>query len=327
MGELVSGVWHDVWYDRASTKGEFKRAQSQFRNWITSDGSAGPTGNAGFKAAPDRYHLYIALACPWAHRTMIFRKLKNLEDIIGLSIVHPDMLENGWEFKVEGKSTGDAINGFDFVHQIYSAADPAYSGRVTVPILWDKKTGTIVSNESSEIIRMFNSAFSKIAVKSPDYFPSELRDRIEEINTTIYSSVNNGVYRSGFATTQQAYENANKALFDTLDKLEVTLSDQRFLAGIIVTEADWRLFTTLIRFDVVYHGHFKTNIRRIEDYPNLSQYVRELYQIPGVAETVDFEQIKRHYYVSQTSINPTQIVPMGPEIDYSRAHTRGKISA
>jgi len=322
MGKLVKGIWHDVWYDTKATKGEFKRAQSQFRNWITADGSAGPTGQAGFKAEPDRYHLYISLACPWAHRTLIFRKLKHLEDIISLSIVHPDMLENGWEFKVEGKSQGDDINRFDFLHQIYSRVDPEYSGRVTVPILWDKKTGTIVSNESSEIIRMFNSAFVDIADEAPDYCPQNLRDKIDAINAIIYPNVNNGVYRSGFATTQTAYENANTTLFKTLDELEKTLGPQRFLLGDAVTEADWRLFTTLIRFDSVYHGHFKTNTRRIEDYANLSEYLRELYQMPGVAETVDMAQIKRHYYVSQTSINPTQIVPMGPNIDYSRPYTR-----
>jgi len=322
MGKLVNGVWHDVWYDTKATKGEFKRAESQFRNWITADGSAGPTGSEGFKAEAGRYHLYISLACPWAHRTLIFRKLKKLEDIISLSIVHPDMLENGWEFKVEGKSQGDDINGFDFVHQIYTAADPTYSGRVTVPILWDKKTNTIVNNESSEIIRMFNSAFVDIAEKTPDYCPDHLREKIDEINAIVYPNINNGVYRAGFATTQQAYEKANKALFETLDNFEDMLASQRYLAGDELTEADWRLFTTLIRFDSVYHGHFKTNIRRIEDYPNLSEYLRELYQVPGVAETVDMGQIKRHYYVSQTTINPTQIVPMGPNIDYSRPHNR-----
>ncbi len=322
MGKLVKGIWHDVWYDTKATKGEFKRSQSQFRNWITVDGSAGATGEAGFKAETDRYHLYISLACPWAHRTLIFRRLKHLEDIISLSIVHPDMLENGWEFKVEGKSRGDDIHGFDFLHQIYTRAEPEYSGRVTVPVLWDRKTGTIVSNESSEIIRMFNSAFVDIADDAPDYFPQILRQEIDEINATVYPNVNNGVYRAGFATTQTAYEKANKTLFETLDELEKTLGQQRFLLGDMVTEADWRLFTTLIRFDSVYHGHFKTNTRRIEDYNNLPEYLRELYQIPGVAETVDLGQIKRHYYVSQTSINPTQIVPMGPNIDYSRPHTR-----
>ena len=322
MGKLVNGIWHDVWYDTKASKGEFKRSTSQFRNWITPDGSAGPTGKAGFKAEPGRYHLYISLACPWAHRTLIFRKLKHLEDIIGLSIVHPDMLKNGWEFKVEGKSTGDPVNGFDFFHQIYTQADGNYSGRVTVPVLWDRKTGTIVNNESAEIIRMFNSAFVEIADKSPDYYPQELRELIDVLNATIYENVNNGVYRAGFATTQQAYEKANRAVFETLDSLEETLGSQRYLAGDVITEADWRLFTTLIRFDNVYHGHFKTNTRRIEDYPNLAEYLRELYQVPGIAGTVDFDQIKRHYYVSQITVNPTQIVPMGPDIDYSRAHKR-----
>ncbi len=322
MGKLVKGIWHDVWYDTKATKGEFKRGESQFRHWITADGSAGPTGKAGFRAEADRYHLYISLACPWAHRTLIFRKLKQLEDIISLSIVHPDMLENGWEFKVEGKSQGDDVHGFDFVHQVYTKADPQYSGRVTVPILWDRKTGTIVNNESSEIIRMFNSAFSQLTGTTPDYFPENLHDEIDAINATIYPNINNGVYRAGFATTQEAYEKAVFALFGTLDNIEKTLGIQKYLAGDVITEADWRLFTTLIRFDSVYHGHFKTNIKSIEDYPNLSEYLRELYQVEGVAETVDFDQIKRHYYVSQTSINPTQIVPRGPNIDYSRPHKR-----
>ncbi len=325
MGKLVNGIWHDVWYDTKATKGEFKRAESQFRNWITVDGSAGPTGEAGFKAESDRYHLYVSLACPWAHRTLIFRRLKRLEDIIGLSIVHPDMLENGWEFKVEGRSRGDEVHGFDFVHQLYTRADPQYSGRVTVPILWDRKTDTIVNNESSEIIRMFNASFHQLAAVTPDYFPENLREEIDAINAIIYPNINNGVYRAGFATTQGAYEKAVLALFDTLDNLERTLDQQKYLAGDIITEADWRLFTTLIRFDSVYHGHFKTNIRSIEDYPNLSEYLRELYQVEGVAGTVDFDQIKRHYYVSQTTINPTQIIPMGPDIDYSRPHNRNNL--
>jgi len=322
MGKLVNGVWHDVWYDTKASKGEFKRSQSQFRSWITVDGSAGPTGHAGFKAEVGRYHLYISLACPWAHRTLIFRKLKKLEDAIGVSIVHPDMLENGWEFKVEGKARGDDLHGFDFAHQIYTKADPHYSGRVTVPILWDKKTNTIVNNESAEIIRMFNSAFVEIAGETRDYCPEELCEEIDAINATVYENINNGVYRAGFATTQAAYVQANTALFAILDALEKTLGGQRYLVGDGITEADWRLFTTLIRFDSVYHGHFKTNTRRIEEYPNLSEYLRELYQMPGVAETVDFDQIKRHYYVSQTTINPTQVVPMGPDIDYLRPHTR-----
>jgi len=322
MGKLVNGIWHDVWYDTKSTKGEFKRGESQLRNWITADGSAGPTGKAGFKAEANRYHLYISLACPWAHRTLIFRKLKKLEDIISLSIVHPDMLENGWEFKINGRSQGDDLYGFDFAHQIYTKADPQYSGRVTVPILWDKESKTIVNNESSEIIRMFNASFSEITATTPDYFPENLRDEIDAINATVYANINNGVYRAGFATTQPAYEKAVVALFDTLDEIEKTLGTQKYLVGAVKTEADWRLFATLIRFDCVYHGHFKTNIRSIEDYPNLSEYLRELYQVDGIAGTVDFDQIKRHYYVSQTSINPTQIVPMGPNIDYSRAHKR-----
>ncbi len=322
MGLLVKGKWHDTWYDTEASKGEFIREDAQFRNWITPDGSPGPTGEGGFKAEAGRYHLYVSLACPWAHRTIIFRKLKGLEDLIGLSVVHPDMLENGWEYQDFPGTIADTVNGFRFHHQLYSANDPNYSGRVTVPVLWDKKTARIVNNESSEIIRMFNSAFKDLTGNRDDYYPGALRDEIDKINDSVYKNVNNGVYRAGFATTQEAYESAFDTLFETLGELDDRLGKQRYLAGEQMTEADWRLFTTLIRFDAVYHGHFKTNLKRIEDYPNLSEYVRELYQVPGVSETVNFDHIKRHYYVSQTTINPTQVVPKGPVIYYARAHRR-----
>ena len=322
MGLLVKGKWHDTWYDTKTVKGEFIREDAQFRNWITPDSSPGPTGEGGFKAEAGRYHLYVSLACPWAHRTIIFRKLKALKDLIGLSVVHPDMLENGWEYQDFPGTIADTVNGFMFHHQLYTAGDPDYSGRVTVPVLWDKKTARIVNNESSEIIRMFNSAFNDLTGNRDDYYPGALRDEIDKINDSVYKNVNNGVYRAGFATTQEAYESAFDTLFETLGELDDRLGKQRYLAGEQMTEADWRLFTTLIRFDAVYHGHFKTNLKRIEDYPNLSEYVRELYQVPGISETVNFDHIKRHYYVSQTTINPTQVVPKGPVIDYARAHRR-----
>lgn len=322
MGLLVNGKWVDQWYDTKASKGAFVRQDAQFRNWVTADGSAGPTGEGGFKAEAGRYHLYVSLACPWAHRTIIFRKLKGLEDLIGLSVVHPDMLENGWEYKDFHGAISDTVNGFKFHHQLYTASDPNYSGRVTVPVLWDKTTSRIVNNESSEIIRIFNSAFNELSGNRDDYYPAALRGEIDEINELVYENVNNGVYLAGFATTQEAYERAFDALFETLDQLDQRLESRRYLAGEQITEADWRLFTTLIRFDSVYHGHFKTNLRRIEDYPNLSEYVRELYHVPGVSETVNFDHIKRHYYVSQTTINPTQVVPKGPEIDFARAHCR-----
>ena len=323
MGLLIDGKWVDQWYDTKATKGEFVRKDAQFRNWITADGSPGPTVEGGLKAEAVRYHLYVSLACPWAHRTIILRQLKDLESLIGVSIVHPDMLENGWEYKDYPGAIADVVNGSKFHHQLYTICDPDYTGRVTVPVLWDKKTHRIVNNESSEIIRMFNSAFNELTGNQDNYYPEVLRQEIDEINGIIYSNINNGVYRAGFATTQQAYEDAFDALFETLDQLDQRLENQRFLVGDQITEADWRLFTTLIRFDVVYHGHFKTNLRRIEDYPNLSEYLRELYQVPGVSETVNFDHIKRHYYVSQITINPTQVVPKGPAIDFGRAHRRG----
>jgi len=288
MGLLVDGTWHDTWYDTKSTGGAFKRSAAQFRNWLTADGSAGASGKAGFKAEPGRYHLYVSHACPWAHRTLIFRELKGLSDLISVSVVHPDMLDKGWSFEADDHgATGDDLYGLDYAHQIYTKADPAYSGRVTVPILWDKKQETIVSNESSEIIRMFNSAFNEITGNRDDYWPEAMRDEIEEVNTRIYSDVNNGVYKSGFATSQEAYDAAIHPLFDTLDWLEDRLARNRYLMGDRVTEADWRLFTTLIRFDPVYHLHFKCNKRRLIDYPNLWAYTRELYQWPGVAQTVN----------------------------------------
>lgn len=325
MGMLIDGVWKDVWYDTKESKGQFKRSEAAFRNWVTADGAAGPTGKAGFKAEAGRYHLYVSLACPWAHRTLIFRKLKGLEDAFGVSIVDHYMAENGWEFKVRDGATGDQVNGKDYLWQVYVKAMADYSGRVTVPVLWDKKTGTIVSNESSEIIRMMNAEFGAIAKPSPDFYPQELRAEIDAINENIYDTVNNGVYKAGFATTQAAYDKAVVPLFETLDMLEEKLSHQRYLVGDRLTEADWRLFTTLVRFDPVYVGHFKCNIRRIADYPNLSGYMRELYQMPGIAGTVDMHHIKHHYYASHDTVNPTRIVPVGPDLDYAAPHGRDRL--
>lgn len=324
MGLLVDGTWHDQWYDTKSTGGKFVRSESQFRNWITADGSAGPSGKSGFKAESGRYHLYVSYACPWAHRALIFLKLKGLEPHISVSAVHPDMLTKGWTFETDDHgATGDALFRSDFAHEIYTRADPTYSGRVTVPILWDKTHNTIVSNESSEIIRMLNSAFDDITGNTDDYWPSEMRDAIEEVNARIYSTVNNGVYKSGFATSQTAYDDAVHALFDSLEWLEDRLSDNRYLMGDRLTEADWRLFTTLIRFDPVYHLHFKCNRRRIIDYPNLWAYTRELYQWPGVSETVNMAHIVRHYHFSHESINPHRIIPINPVLDYLEPHKRG----
>jgi glutathionyl-hydroquinone reductase len=322
MGMLIKGVWHDVWYDTKDTKGQFKRSESQFRNWVTVDGNAGPSGEGGFAAEAGRYHLYVSLACPWAHRTLIFRTLKKLENIIDISIVDPYMLENGWEFKDRDGGTRDHLFGSDYLWQIYTRADPDYSGRVTVPVLWDKQKNTIVSNESSEIMRMFNTAFNALTSSTEDFYPQDLQGEIDALNAQIYDTVNNGVYKCGFATTQSAYESHIGPLFDTLDQLEARLEKNRYLTGNRLTEADWRLFTTLIRFDPVYVGHFKCNIRRIADYPNLSGYLRELYQTPGIAKTVDFYHIKTHYYGSHTMINPTGIVPMGPKQHLDAPHGR-----
>ena len=326
MGLLQDGKWVDQWYDTKSSGGHFVRKNSQFRNWITADGSAGPSGEGGFKAGPGRYHLYVSLACPWAHRTLIFRALKGLEDSISVSIVHWFMGDQGWTFTPEDGSTADTVNGAALLHEVYTTADPGYSGRVTVPALWDRQTGSIVSNESSEIIRMFNSAFDEVGARPGDYYPEAHRSEIDKINDRIYGTVNNGVYKAGFATAQDAYEEAVVPLFETLDWLEGRLGSQRYLTGSAVTEADWRLFPTLVRFDPVYFGHFKCNLRRIADYPNLSGYVRDLYQHPGVAETVDFLHIKNHYYGSHGTINPTRIVPMGPDVDYTAPHDRDRLS-
>ncbi|GAA6209056.1 glutathione S-transferase family protein [Cognatishimia sp. WU-CL00825] len=323
MGLLVDGQWVDQWYDTKSTDGKFVRSAAQFRNWITADGTAGPDGAAGFKAESGRYHLYVSHACPWAHRTLIFRQLKDLAPHISVSVVHPDMLDQGWTFeKDQAGATGDTLFDNDFAHQIYTRADPSYSGRVTVPILWDKQQNTIVSNESSEIIRMFNSAFDAITGNTTDYWPASNRDTIEEVNQRIYSNVNNGVYKSGFATSQSAYDAAVAPLFDTLDWVEARLSANRYLMGTTQTEADWRLFTTLVRFDPVYHLHFKCNRKRIVDYPNLWAYTRDLYQTPGVAETVNMAHIVRHYHFSHESINPHRIIPINPVLDFMAPHHR-----
>ena len=325
MGLLQEGRWVDQWYNTKDTNGRFVRRSPQFRNWITPDGTAGISGSGGFKAETGRYHLYVSLACPWAHRTLIFRALKGLEDMISVSVVHWYMVDHGWTLEVADGVIADTVNGADYLHQVYTSAKPDYSGRVTVPVLWDKKTDTIVSNESSEIIRMFNSASDDIGARIGDYYPAALRGEIGELNSRIYDTLNNGVYKAGFATTQQAYEEAVIPLFDTLDWLEDRLSPQRFLTGHQITEADWRLFTTLVRFDPVYVGHFKCNLRRIVDYPNLSGYVRDLYQQPDVAATGNMQHIKHHYYASHATINPTRIVPVGPDIDYELPHDRAQL--
>ena len=314
MGLLQNGKWVDKWYDTSSTGGRFMRKDSKFRNWITVDGKPGPTGKGGFNASAGRYHLYVSLACPWAHRTLIFRSLKGLEKMISISVVNWYMAENGWTF-VDGKGViGDTENNADFLYEVYTKADENYSGRVTVPVLWDKEQKTIVSNESSEIIRMFNSAFEKLGANSFDYYPSRLRVEIDEINKRIYDTLNNGVYRCGFSTTQEAYDEAIIPLFETLDWIETILDSKKYLTGDDITEADWRLFTTLIRFDPVYVGHFKCNIKRISDYTNISKYMLNLYNQPGIAETVNMEHIKKHYYQSHETLNPSRIVPMGPEV-------------
>lgn len=329
MGLLVNGEWQDTWYETKSNKGRFERATSNFRHWVTTDGTAGPSGHGGFKAASGRYHLYVSYACPWAHRTLIFRSLKGLEKHISLSVVHPLMGSEGWTFQDYKGIAPDTTNNAQFLHEIYTKADPNFTGRVTVPILWDKKTHTIVNNESSEIIRMFNGAFNALPdVKAElDFAPPSLLPQIDEVNARIYDRVNNGVYKAGFATTQDAYEDAVSTLFDELDALERHLTSNRYLIGARLTEADWRLFTTLVRFDPVYVGHFKCNIRRIADYPSLNNYLRELYQAAGVAETTNMDHIKRHYYESHTMINPTGIVPMGPELQLDLPHDRNKLAA
>ena len=323
MGLLVDGQWHTDWYDTKKTGGKFVRADAVWRNWITADGSAGPSGQGGFKAEPGRYHLYVSYACPWAHRALIFRTLKGLEDLISVSAVHPDMLDDGWTFETDDHgATGDTLYGLPFARDIYTKALATASGRVTVPILWDKQRETIVSNESSEIIRMLNTAFDGITGNTLDFWPADLREAMEPVNDRIYDTLNNGVYKSGFATTQPAYDAAVGPLFDTLDWIEDRLSANRYLMGDHLTEADWRLFTTLIRFDKVYHGHFKCNRARIVDYPHLWAYTRELYQWPGVAETVNFDHITRHYHYSHETINPHRIVPVGPDLDLMAPHGR-----
>lgn len=328
MGELKNGEWHSGWYDTSSTGGEFQRTTTAYRNWITADGSAGPSGEGGFKAEAGRYHLYVSYACPWAHRTLIFRALKGLDKLITVDVVHPDMLEDGWTFETGfAGATGDRLFGKRFMREIYTEADPQASGKVTVPVLWDKQRNTIVSNESAEIIRMFNSAFDGITGNTADFWPEDLRAEIEPVNNRIYDTVNNGVYKAGFATTQRAYDAAVHPLFDSLDWIEDRLSRNRYLMGDRVTEADWRLFTTLIRFDTVYHGHFKCNRARIVDYPNLWGYTRELYQWQGVAQTVFMDHISRHYHYSHETVNPHRIVPVGPRLDLSTPHGRERLKA
>jgi glutathionyl-hydroquinone reductase len=315
MGQLIDGAWQDEWYEMRNTGGHFVRPESRFRNRITADGP--------FRPAAGRYHLYVSLACPWAHRTLIFRALKGLEDVISISVTHWLIADQGWTFDPAPGVIPDP-NGARFLYQVYTRADPHYSGRVTVPVLWDKERRTIVNNESSEIIRIFNSAFGAVGARPSDYYPSDLSGEIDALNRRIYESVNNGVYKAGFATTQQAYEEAVRPLFETLDWLEQRLTAQRFLCGERLTEADWRLFTTLLCFDAVYCGHFKCNLRRLVDYPNLWDYTRALYQMPGVRETVDFGHIKRHYYMSHTGINPQRIVPRGPLLDFNALARRGR---
>jgi glutathionyl-hydroquinone reductase len=324
MGLLVDGVWQEV---VSRTKdGHFIRPTTRYRNFVTADGKAGPSGEGGFPAESGRYHLYVSLACPWAHRTLIFRKLKKLDDVISVTITRPLYGKTGWEFGDEPGATPDAVNGKSTLAEIYLLADPRYSGRVSVPVLWDKKRRTIVNNESAEIIRMLNSAFDAFTSAKTDYYPAALRGEIDRINDLVYQNVNNGVYRAGFATSQAAYEEAARGVFAALDRLEEILSHQRYLVGRQLTEADWRLFTTLIRFDTVYYGHFKCNLRRIADYPNLGNYLRDLYQVPPIAATVSIDHIKRHYYGSQRQVNPTGIVPIGPQIDFAAPHDRGRFT-
>ncbi|MCL1058124.1 glutathione S-transferase family protein [Shewanella gelidimarina] len=336
MGLLHNGQWVDKWYPTDETAGEFSRSESSFRDWITLDGQPKQAGTLGFKAEKNRYHLYVSLACPWAHRTLIYLQLKNLQHIIGVTVVEPHMLANGWEFSGGNQSEiahhidgaqHDALNAADFLYQIYQKADANYNGRVTVPVLWDTHTHTIVSNESAEIIRMLNSEFDHLVDNDRDFYPVQLQTQIDELNAWIYSSINNGVYKAGFATSQTAYNDAYERLFDALDKLELRLSTKRYLTGNTFTEADIRLFTTLIRFDAVYVGHFKTNKKRIEDYPNLSGYVKDIYQMKGVAKTVNLEHIKQHYYFSHDMINPTRVVPNGPALDFNQAHGRQDITS
>jgi putative glutathione S-transferase len=325
MGLLVDGKWHDVWYDTDASKGRFVRTESQFRNWVTRDGSPGPSGRGGFRAEPGRYHLYVGFACPWAHRTLIVRKLKGLEALIDVSAVNCYMGADGWTFAPGPETIADSVNHVEKLYELYTLTDPKYSGRATIPILWDKHERTIVSNESAEIIRMLNDSFDGVGGNGNDYYPPALRAEIDELNSFIYPNVNNGVYRAGFATTQEAYEEAATGVFGALDKLEGRLATRRYLTGSRLTEADIRLFTTLIRFDPVYHGHFKCNRRRIVDYPNLWGFLRDVYQTPGIAETVHVDFIKRHYYGSHANLNPSRIVPIGPDLNYETPHGRERL--
>jgi putative glutathione S-transferase len=324
LGLLVDGVWKDQWYDTKKSGGKFERSASAFRNWITQDGSAGPSGQSGFQAEAGRYHIYVSYACPWAHRVLIYRTLKGLEDHISVSIVHWYMAENGWTFSPDDEGlVKDDLFGHDFAYQLYQSADPNYSGRVTVPIVWDKQNNTIVSNESSEIIRMLNSAFNRAGGNMEDYYPQDKRNEIDALNERIYNTLNNGVYRCGFATSQEAYDDAIGPLFETMDFLEHILKEKRFLTGDAPTEADWRLFPTLYRFDAVYHGHFKCNLKRLVDYPNLWAYTRDLYQWPGIRSTVNMDHARLHYHKSHDTINPHRILPIGAELDFDAPHGRG----
>ncbi len=324
MGLLVDGVWQDEQHSTRTPGGRFVRPTTRFRNWVTQDGSPSPTGVGGFAAARGRYHLYVALPCPWAHRTVIMRMLKGLEDVVSMSVLEPLYGPHGWRFGTSPGTSPDSVNGASELAEIYLRADPRYTGRVSVPALWDKERRTIVNNESAEIIRMLNGAFGRFTNVRTDYYPPALREEIDRVNALVYENVNNGVYRAGFATAQEAYEEAFHAVFGALDELERRLSRQRYLVGRDITEADWRLFTTLVRFDAVYYSHFKCNLRRIIDYPNLSNYLRDLYQQGGVAATVNMDHIKRHYYGSQRHVNPTGIVPLGPQLDFSAPHDRGR---
>lgn len=323
MSLMINGELRDDWLEAETEDGEFIRKDSQFRHWVTPDGSPGSSGEGGFPAEPGRYHLYVSWACPWAHRTLIFRTLKGLEGLISVSVVNPYMLDAGWSFDPYPGSTPDHLHGVRHMHELYTRADPRYTGIVTVPVLWDKKRDTIVNNESAEIIRMFNSAFDALTDRHEDYYPEALRAEIDAINERVYETVNNGVYRAGFATSQAAYDRAFDGLFDTLDWLDDRLARQRYLAGDRLTEADWRLFTTLVRFDAVYYGHFKCNRRRLLDYPHLWGFARELYQMQGIAGTVNMEQIKTHYYGSHHQLNPSGIIPRGPLLEFDTPHGRG----
>ena len=326
MGLLVDGVWRDAWYDTREAGGRFVRPRTSFRSWVTRDGSAGPTGSAGFAAEPGRYHLYVSLACPWAHRTLIMRALKGLEDLVSLSVVHWRMLDRGWTFEGGAGVIPDPVMGARYLYEVYLAADRSHTGRVTTPVLWDRRSGTIVNNESAEIIRMFNAAFDGVGARPGDYYPVDLREEIDSLNDRIYETVNDGVYKAGFATTQAAYEEAVGRLFEALDWLEARLSRRRYLCGNRVTEADLRLLVTLLRFDLVYYSHFKCNVRRIADYPNLSGYTRDLYQMPAVAATFDAVHVKRHYYESHRTLNPGGIVPVGPAVGFDAPHDRADIA-